>query len=152
METTSNSKTSPRAASSCLDDLAHLHRGAHRHGGFFHDDLVAVHVAADVPGHLQDHGQVGGAVLVLGGAHGDEADQALLHGRGQVGGEGQAVVLDIALDIILQPRFVNGDASLLQGLHLGDVGVHANDFIAHFGKAGPGHQTHIACADYRQFH
>ena len=58
----------------------------------------------------------------------------------------------IAFNVILQPRFIDGNASLLQGFHLSRIRVHTDNFIAHFGKAGCGHQTHIPCADYRQFH
>jgi hypothetical protein len=62
------------------------------------------------------------------------------------------VFLIVAFDVILQARFIDGNAALLQAFHLGGVRIHTDNFVAHFGKAGCGHQTHIPGADYCQFH
>ncbi len=46
--------------------------GVDRHRALFHDDLVAVDGAGNLGDHGLDVGEVGGAGVALGGAHGDE--------------------------------------------------------------------------------
>jgi hypothetical protein len=130
----------------------HLGRGADRHGGLVHDDLGAVGGLADLGGHRQHVLQVRAAVLAGGRAHRDEHDLAGLHGLGRVGGEGEALLLHVVLDHLLQARLVDRDLAALEGLDLGFVVVDADDVVAAFGEAGSGDQTDVAGADDSDAH
>ena len=126
--------------------------GSHRHRAFVHHHLVVGHVAANGARRAQHVLQVGGAVLALWRAHGDELDGAKAGGLRDVGGELQATGLHIALHHVLQTGFVDGDFARLQGIYLLHVGVVANDVVADFGQAGAGHQPDIAGANHGNLH
>ena len=87
-----------------------------------------------------------------GGAHGDEDKICVSHGAGKVRAEAEATALGVALYKRLQPRFIDRDAALAQGVHAIFLLVHTGDFRTKLCKAGAGHQTHIACSYHYDVH
>ncbi len=107
---------------------------------------------ADFAGHLQYVLQVCRAVLPHGGPHGDKGHLTLTEAFFQVGAEKEGFVFDVSGHHGLQPGFINGDYSFLKVLDLFGVHVHAGYPVAHFRKAGPAYQAHIARSNYCKVH
>ena len=121
--------------------------GMDRHRTLFHNHLVAV----DGAGNLRDHGldirKVGGAVLALRRAHGDEDGLAALDGCAQIGGKAHAA-LAVPGQQLRQMALKDRHAALAQSLHLGFVIVHADHLVPYLRKANGSHQSHITGADH----
>ena len=126
------------------DDLPHAARRAHGDGRLVDHDPIAVHGPADLLGHLQHVGHIGGAVLALGRADGDEEDLARSHRRREVGGEREPLLGHVPGDHLLQPGLVDRDLAAAQGRDLGLIVVHAHHGVAVLGEAGPHHQADVA--------
>ena len=115
-----------------LHGLTYLGGRTHRYRPLGDDDLVAVHGAADGAGGLEDVLEVGRAVFVRRGAHGDEDDVGGLDGSGDVGRERQAAGAEVAGDQRLESGLVYGD---LAGVEAGDLffdDIRADDVVDGF--------------------
>ena len=121
--------------------------GVNRHRAFLHDHLVA----ADAAGNLRDHGfyirEVGGASVALGGADGDEDGLAVFDGPAQIGGELHAAAAVFGQQLG-QSFFKDGHAACTEGSDPGFVIVHADDAVAHFGKANCRDESHVSGSDH----
>jgi len=104
--------------------------GADGDGGFVDDDgEVAIQAGADAAGGLGDVIQVGGAVFVGGGAHGDEDDVGVGDiGLVVVGREGQVVVGQGQHGF--EVGFVDGGDALFEGFDFFGDEVEAGDLVA----------------------
>ena len=87
-----------------------------------------------------------------GGAHCDEDGVGVLDRVGCIKREEQTSFVDVVLDEFGQARFEDGHHAILQPVDLARILVHAGDDMAEIGKAGPGHQPHIAGPDHRHAH
>ena len=85
-------------------------------------------------------------------ADGDEHGVGAVHRGGEIGGEGQAALLDVVGDQLVEARLVDRDLAALQALDLAGVLVDADHVVAEIGKAGAGDQADIARADHRNLH
>lgn len=132
--------------------FADLGAGAHGHGGFVDHDLGGGHVAADIAGGRQHIAQVGGAIFVRRGAHGNELDIAETDAGFDVAGEAQAAGGMVAFDEFLQAGFVDGHFAGVEHLDLGGVEIQAKDVVAEFRQAGACDQAYIATTDDGDFH
>ncbi len=72
-----------------------LIRRADRHRGLDDQGAIGLHVRGDLPGDVEHMGQVGGSVLIGGGAHGDEDQLGMLHCVAGLGAEQQTASLDV---------------------------------------------------------
>ena len=91
--------------------------------------------------------QVGGAILVRRGTHGDELEEPVLDALDGIGGELDAAGFRVALDQRIEPGLVNGDLAAIQTLDLACVDVDTNDMIARIGQAGARDEAHVAGAE-----
>ena len=124
-------------AARLADDLFHLAAGADRHGGFGHHHGIVGQGRGDLFGRGKDIGEVGMAVAAAAGrADGDEDGAGALHGRRDVGLEGQPSGLDIGGHDFVQARLEDRNAARAQACDLGGVLVDADDLVAEFGQAG----------------
>jgi hypothetical protein len=96
--------------------------------------------------------QVGRAVFVRRRAHGDELHVGMFDAGGNIGRERQAAGRAVAVDQLLQARFVDRHAAGIQQRDLLFVDIEAEHGVAEFGQTGAGHQTDIAATDNRDFH
>ena len=124
----------------------------HRHRRLIHDDAVLVHVLADGARDGQHVLEIGRAVLIGRRAHGNELEQAVIHGFLGVGRELEAPGLDVAFDIGLEAGLVDRNLALVQASDLVLVDVVADDVVAHFGHAGACDEADIAGAEDGQSH
>ena len=134
------------------DDRADLLGGADRHRALVDDDSVAVHRPADVAGDAQHVLEIGGAVLALRRADGDEDDLRGFDGAGQLGRERQPAFGRVALDELGQPGLVDGHAGPPQHPDFALVLVDADHVVARLGQAGSHHQPDISRSNDRYFH
>ena len=111
-----------------------------------------MHVLANRLGYSQYMLQVGRAIFSSRGAHGDEHNGAMAHGRGHIVGKAQSAGRCIALQQRLQPLFMDGGDTKLQIGHSLCIDVHTNHAVAHFCQAGRGHQANITGAKHADFH
>ncbi|MCY1362309.1 hypothetical protein D9M69_490200 [compost metagenome] len=125
---------------------------ADRDGRLVHDDLRGDHVSPDIACGGQDIAQIGGAVFVWRGAHGDELDVAKADTGFDVAGEAQAAGRVVARDEFFQARFVDGDFAGVEHLDLGGVKIQAKDIVAELGQTGAGDQAYIATTDDGDLH
>jgi hypothetical protein len=100
-------------------------------------------VPADGARRRQHVLQVGRAILVRRRTHGDELDGAELHRFLNIGREMQPSGRHVAGHHLVKARLVDGNAPLLQDPDLLGIQVQAQHVVAHLGKTGPGHQTHV---------
>ena len=137
------------------DDLPDAVRGAHGHGALGEHDLQSVDEdvlaagqgLADGVGHRVDEAHLRRAVVPLGGAHGDEDDGPVAHGLLHLGGEAQTLLLDVALDDVLEPRLEEGHLALPELLDLSLVHVGADDLVARVRQTSAHDQTHVPAAN-----
>ena len=134
------------------DDFPHELARAYGHRRLVDHDLVAVHAAADLGSHRLDLGEVGLARVLGRGAHRDEDDVGVAYARAHVGGEGEAPVIHVAGDHLLETGLVDGHAAGAQGLDLVAVLVHADDVVAEVGEDRPRHESDISGADDADVH
>ena len=76
-------------------------------------------------------------------------------GGGDGGGvdrKAQAFLADIGLDQIGEARLENRNLAAIERGYLLRILVDAGHVVAEIGKAGAGHQPHIACADHGHAH
>ncbi|MNQ69112.1 hypothetical protein D3C85_836920 [compost metagenome] len=97
--------------------------GADRHGGLDDQGAIGLHVAGDLPGHIQHMGQVSGTILIGGCADGDEDQLGVFDGIAGLGGEEQPTGLDVLFQRSGQARFTNWWNCLLQLLDLVRINV-----------------------------
>jgi hypothetical protein len=143
-------------AAACTQLTSHdgrqLLRRAHGHGGLLHDHLEAVHVAPDRAGRRMDMRQVRAAVVRGRRAHGDELHLAESDARRHVRGKQEPAFLDVALGDLLQARFVDRHAPLLQCADLRGIEIEAEHVVAELGQAGTCHEADVARADDGDVH
>src|SRR5687767_1350985 len=133
------------------DDLLHLAGGSDRHRALVDNHLVAVHRPGNLAGNAEHMLEIGGPVLVLRRADGDEDDLRLADRARQCGRKCQASFLAIAANQFLEPRLINGNLSTLQHPDLRVVVVDAYDIIATLSEAGARDEAHIPCSDNCDF-
>ncbi len=126
--------------------------GAHRHGGFFHENQRFEAMADHGVTHRQDVLEVGRTVLVRGRADGDKQYLAVLDGQFLIAGEVQAATFQVALDHGLQPWFEDRNMALAQQVDLVLVNVHAHDIVTDFGQDSRLYQAYITATNYADFH
>ena len=95
--------------------------------------------------------EIGGAVLVLRRADGDEDDLGLANGARQRRRKRQPPFLAVAPHQLLEARLVNRDLPPLEHPNLGVVVVDADDVISAFGEAGTRDEAHIPGSDDSDF-
>ena len=134
------------------DGLPHALAGAHRHGGLGHHQREALQVAPQALGRRQHLAHVGAAVLGLRRADGDELHLRMGHGLCAVGGEAQAAVVAVALDDVVQARFVDRHLAAVEHGDAPGVQIQAEHVVAHVGQAGRRDQADIAGAHHGDVH
>ena len=104
-------------------------------------------VGADLLGHRLDEGEVGRAVVPLGGGHAEEDELGALHRGGGTDHEPQApgglALAHQLLEVVLH----DGHPALVQHGHLGRIGVAAGHPVAEMGQRGRGRKAHVADPD-----
>ncbi len=96
--------------------------------------------------------QVGRAILVSRGAHGDQQQVSVCHANGGINREAQAAAGQMALDQRGQPRLIEGDLPQPEGGDPLVIHIHAADLMAHLGQNSGLHQPDIACAKNGDLH
>ena len=91
--------------------------------------------------------QIRGPVLLWWRPDGDEEHVAVAHGVLQRRREFQSTFPGVGRDDILQPRFVDRNATRQQCRDLGFVLVDADDPVPHLGETGAGDKTDVAGPD-----
>ncbi|MNL03314.1 hypothetical protein D3C87_1238470 [compost metagenome] len=81
--------------------------GADRHRGLDDQGAIGLHVAGDLPGHIQHMGEVGGTVFIGGCANGDKDQLGVLDRVTGLGGEQQPSGLDVFFQRAGKSRFTN---------------------------------------------
>ena len=135
-----------------LDGLRHIVAGLDRHGALINHYFIAGHGAGNLARDLFDEAQIHRPVRQGRRWHGDEDHIRPLHALRRARGETQPARGGVLFYQLLQTWFVNGDAALLQDLHLGGIVIHADHPVAHLGKASTGDEANVACPDNRQLH
>ncbi|MNK42667.1 hypothetical protein D3C87_613580 [compost metagenome] len=103
----------------------HLIGGADRHRGFDDQRAIGLHVRGDLAGDVEHVAEIGRAVLIGGGADGDENQLGMLDRVTGLGTEQQAAGLDVFLKRAGQTWLTNGRHCLLQLFNFVWVNVHA---------------------------
>ena len=134
------------------NDLPNLFRRTDRHGALVDDHAVAGHRLRDLAGDAEHVPEVGGTVLTLRRADGDEHDLRRPHRLGQLGGERQPAFELVAFDQFLQARFVDRHLTAPQHPDLGLDVVHADHVVPRFRQTRTQHEADIACSDDRNLH
>ena len=91
------------------DFLTNLVGSSDGHRRFVDDDLVFLHVLADVPRGGEDVNEIGRSVLPRGGSNGDQLEFAVIHRHLNVGCESKVAGRFAPLYHGLQAGFVDGD-------------------------------------------
>ena len=86
------------------------------------------------------------------GADRDKDRIGLADRRGEIGGKVQPAGLYVGGHQRIEAGLENRDFAAAQGGDLVAVLVHAGDLVAEIGKAGAGHQPHIARANHGNPH
>jgi hypothetical protein len=82
----------------------------------------------------------------------DEDGVGFGYGRGQVDCETQPSGLDVRRHHRIEAGLENRNLASKQRFDLAGILVHAGDLVAEIGKAGAGHQPHIARANHGDAH
>ena len=127
-------------------------RGTDRYGALGDDQSVIAHVLTDLGRYSQNIFQIGGAILARRGADSDERYFASLHGRGQVGGESQSLLLEVAFDDHIQSRLINGQDAFFQIFDLFHIHIYAADIQTYICQTCTGYKANIACSYNYDFH
>ena len=96
--------------------------------------------------------QIGGTVLTLRRAHGDENDFRCAYRFDEIGRESEAVLVVIAPNHFLEAGLVNRHPAGLERRNLRRVLVDARDSVAVFGQARTDHEADVARANNRDLH
>ena len=107
----------------------------------------------DLLGRLIDITQIGMPVSAPRGRA--DRDKHQIGGADVIGinvAECQPAGPDIIRDQAIQPRLIDRDFALLQGVNPGHVLINADDMRPELGKTGAGHQANIAGPDHGYFH
>src|SRR5205085_61548 len=91
-------------------------------------------------------------VVALRRADGDEDHFRSVHRAGEIGGEEEALGLDVPVEQLLQAGLVDGGLAIAQRLDLGLVHVDAGDEVAGLGETGAGHQSDVTGPHHRDAH
>ena len=126
--------------------------GAHGNGALIHEHFVILHQLADVGGGVEHVAQVSATVFAGRRGQREEHDLCFLQRFGQIGGEAQAALADVALEQHIQVRFVDGHFAILHHLHLLGIDVHADHVVASLCEACAGDQTDVSCSYYCDVH
>ena len=125
---------------------------ADRHRRLVDHHLVAVDVGPDGSRDGEDVGKVGRAVLAGRRADGVEDQRAEFDGGTGVGGEGEAALLDIAADDVLEAGLEDRHDAVGQTLDLRRVDIDAGDLVADIGEAGASHQADVTRSENGDLH
>ena len=135
------------------DQPLDLVAGADRHGRFGDDHGEAGQRGGDLARGGVDVGEIGMAIAApRRRADRDEHRVGFRDRRGQVGGEIEPLGLDVGRHQRVEPGLEDRDLAAAQGFDLAGILVHAGDLVAEIGKAGAGHQPHIARANHGNSH
>jgi len=126
------------------DHVPHFRRRAHRHGALVDDDGVLVEGLADRFRHREHMLQIGGAIVALRRADGNEDDVRRLDRCRQVRGEGEAILVLVAEHDFFEARLVNRHLAGLERRDFRGVLVDARDGVPIFGQARSQNEAHIA--------
>ena len=126
--------------------------GPDRHSALIDDDGVLVHRAADVARNAEHMLQVGGAVLALRRANGDEDDLGRAYGAGQLGREAEALFVSVPADDLFETWLVDRHLASGERPNLRLVLVDADNGVAVFGEAGAHDEPDVPAADDGDFH
>ncbi len=127
-----------------MDHGTHLFGGSHRHGGFIHYRLEPVHMTSDIARCRQDILQISGAIFIRGSSDCNELDIAMRDTGGHVGGEMYAPVCAVALDDLLQARFVDRQLASVKDINFLVIDIEEEYVVAVFAKTGASDKTDIA--------
>jgi hypothetical protein len=121
--------------------------GVNRDGAFFDDDLVSANRVGDSGDDRFDIGEIGGAGVALGRAHGDEDGLAFADGLDEVGGELEPVAAVLAQQLG-EVFLKDGNAALLEEPDLFLVVIDADHLMAHLGETHRRDEADVARSDY----
>ena len=130
----------------------HFFGGAHGNCALVNEHFVVLHQLPDVGGGVEHVAQVGATVLTGRRRQREEHDLCFLQRFGQIGGEAEAALADVALEQHIQVRFVDGHFAILHHLHLLGVDVHAYHVVAGLGEACAGDEADVSCSYYCDVH
>src|SRR5207237_2341147 len=116
------------------------------------DHRVALGRGGDFVRHLHDRAGIRVAVVALRRADGDEDHFRSVHRAGEIGGEEEALGVDVPVEQLLQAGLVDGGLAIAQRLDLGLVHVDAGDEVAGLGETGAGHQSDVTGPHHRDAH
>jgi hypothetical protein len=88
------------------------------------------------------------AIFVGGRTDRDKLEQAVVHSLLHIRCELEAASLNVAFDVVIEARFIDGYLTLVQPSDLVLVDVVAHDVVAHFGHAGACDEADVAGAEY----
>ena len=122
------------------------------YGAFGDEHRIFLDVAAERTGDFEHVFQVCRTVLVGRCADGREDYFHLVQAVRQLGREVQAPLLDIAFDEFFEPRLVNRDEAVVQGVDLFPVDVDARNIEPHFCETGTRYEADITRTHDCDFH
>ncbi len=132
--------------------LLHLLGRAHGNGRLRDENGIFVDIPTERLGHGKNIFQIGRPVLVGRRADGREDDLHIVEHLRQIGGETKTARINITPDHLIEPGLVNRNDPATKFIDLLFVDIHARNVYPHFGKAGSGYESDIACTDYRNIH
>jgi hypothetical protein len=132
--------------------LAYALGGADRDRALVDDDRKSLHRPADVSRHGEDVLEIGGAVLTLWRANGNEDDLRRLDSRLQVRGKGEAFFVIVAPHQLFEAGLVDRHAAGTQRVDLRLVLIDADDGVPIFGQACSQYEADIPSTDDGDFH
>ena len=146
-ETTSNS----RAVTERMV-VADLVGGAHGDRGLHDDDAIAIERASDLLRRREDVPEVGRAVGLGRRADADEDEESPLHRLVEVRGELEPLLLDVALDQLLETGLVDRDLARAEEVDLLLVEVDAGDIVPGLGEARSRDEADVPGPNDGDFH
>src|SRR5262249_6612016 len=135
-----------------LDHLAYELAGADRHRRLVDDHGVTLHRLTDRAGDLAHGGEIRLTVALRWGADGDEDDDRSTYPVGEIGGEDQAAVRDVARHHLLETRLVDGHAPREELRDLVSLIVDTDDLVPEVGEDGARDEADVPGADDTDVH
>ena len=106
----------------------------------------------NLAGDFLDVGKINAAIGLWRRGDGDENDIGTIHAFLGAGGEVQALGGDIAVEKVLEARFVDGNFSSAELLDFFRVVIDANHIVADLGEASARDETDISGSNNTEFH